>query len=89
MKYTNKEYDSTIIELKEEDNIKNYIELDEKILNGINNDFFGKDYLDKTSYIIQYPKGYSSVSYGVIENIIENKAYEFLHKCSIERVHQY
>ena len=85
MKYTNKEYDSTIIELKEEDNIKNYIELDEKILNGINNDFFGKDYLDKTSYIIQYPKGNLSVSYGVIENVIENKAYEFLHKCSTER----
>ena len=85
MKYTNKEYDSTIIELKEEDNIKNYLKLDEKILNGINNDFNGKDYLDKTSYIIQYPKGNLSVSYGVIENIIENKAYEFLHKCSTER----
>ena len=31
-KYTNKEYDITIIEIKEEDEISNYLELDENIM---------------------------------------------------------
>jgi hypothetical protein len=35
MKYTNKEYDITIIEIKEKDNIKNYLELDDNILNDL------------------------------------------------------
>ena len=33
MKYTNKEYDITIIEKKDKDNIKNYLELDDIIIN--------------------------------------------------------
>ena len=32
MKYTNEEYDITIIEIKEEDKIKNYLELDDNII---------------------------------------------------------
>ena len=32
MKYTNKEYGITIIEIKEKDNINNYLELDENIM---------------------------------------------------------
>jgi len=35
MKYTNEEYDITIIEIKEEDNINNYLELDDIIINDI------------------------------------------------------
>ena len=35
MKYTNKEYDITIIEIKEEDKINNYLELDDIIINDI------------------------------------------------------
>ena len=66
MKYTNEEIDITIIEIKKEDNIKNYLELDEKIL------------------IIQYPKGKLSVSLGIIDNIYEDKKYNFIHKCSTE-----
>ena len=46
MKYTNKEYDITIIELKEKDNIKNYLELDDNIINDLN-----EEYIDKTIYI--------------------------------------
>ena len=49
--YTNKDYDITIIELKENE-ISNYLELDEDILNEIiNNDDLNEDYIDKTIYI--------------------------------------
>ena len=35
-------------------------------------------------YIIQYPKGKLSVSYGVLDNIYEFKKYNFNHKCNTE-----
>ena len=35
MKYTNEEYDITIIEIKNEDEINNYLELEENIINDI------------------------------------------------------
>ena len=55
MKYTNEEYDITIIEIKEEDNIKNYLELDDIIINDIlNNNNKNKEYINETIYIIQY-----------------------------------
>ena len=83
IKYTNKDYDITIIEIKEKDNINNYLELDEDIINDIiNNDNKNKDYIDKTIYIIQYPEGELAVSYGVLDKIYEDKKYNFIHKCS-------
>ena len=49
IKYTNKEYDITIIEIKENDGINNFLELDDKIINGIiNNESENDDYVDKT-----------------------------------------
>ena len=64
MKYTNEEYDITIIEIKKKDGIKNYLELDNNIINEIiNNINKNKNYIDETIYIIQYPKGKLSVSY--------------------------
>ena len=60
IKYTNKEeeYDITIIEIKENDGINNFLELDDKIINGIiNNESENDDYVDKTFYVIQYPEG--------------------------------
>ena len=80
MKYTNKEYDVTIIELKEKDNINNYLKLDNKIINDIiNNDNNNNhEYIDETIYIIQYPKGKLSVSSGVLGVIFENKKYGWL-----------
>ena len=46
-KYTNVEYDITIIEIKEEDKIKNYLELDEIIINDIiNNINKNKEYIN-------------------------------------------
>ena len=85
MKYTNKEYDITIIEIKNEDEINNYLELDDNIINDIiNNNNRNDKYKDKTIYIIQYPKGELSVSYGILDNIYEDKKYNFNHKCSTE-----
>ena len=47
IKYTNDNYDVTIIEVKEEDNINNYLDLDDYILNDIlDNHNSNKDYLD-------------------------------------------
>ena len=83
MKYTNPKYDTTIIELKNRDNISKYLELDEIILNDI---LFKKNkiqkYREETIYIIQYPEGKLSSSYGIIEGIFENEMYNFIHKCS-------
>ena len=73
MCYTNKEYDITIIEIKEKDNIKNYLELDDEImkavLNDDNDDNDNFEYIKKTVYIIQYPKNELSVSFGLVDSI--------------------
>ena len=86
MKYTNKDYDITIIEIKEEDEIKSFLELDDKIINDIiNNSDENNDYIDETLYIIQYPEGQLSVSYGILQNIFVDKKYNFNHKCCTRR----
>ena len=83
MKYTNEEYDITIIELKENDEIENYLELDDTIIDDIiNNNNKNKEFIDKTIYIIQYPESELSVSYGLLDNIYSDKNYNFIHKCS-------
>ena len=85
MKYTNEIYDIAIIEIKEEDEIKNYLELDDIIIDDIlNNDNSNVEYIDKTIYIIQYPKGELSVSYGVLNKIPDDKNHDFIHQCSTE-----
>ena len=82
-KYTNAEYDITIIEIKDYDDITNYLELEDNIIDDIiNNDNSNIDYIDNTLYIIQYPEGKLSVSYGILENICVDKKYDFTHKCS-------
>ena len=63
--------------MNEEDNINNYLELDDNIINELN-----EEYIDKTIYIIQYPEGELSVSYGILDNIYIDKKYNFNHKCS-------
>ena len=88
LKYTNKYYDITIIELKESDNINNYLELDEQIINDIIVNIHNKKgndniiYINQTVYIIQYPESDLSVSYGTILNISIDKNNEFIHNCS-------
>ena len=76
MKYTNEKYDITIIELKETDEIKNFLELDDIIIDDIiNNNNKNKEFIDKTIYIIQYPESELSVSYGLLDNIYSDKNY--------------
>ena len=83
IKHTNQEYDTTIIEIKETDKIENYLELDDYILDDIINSENNNDiYIEKTLYIIQYPEGHLSASYGILETINNEKKYYFYHKCS-------
>ena len=88
IKYTNsqKEYDITIIEIKEGDKINNYLELDDNIINDLVNNNSNKnknvEYIDKTFYIIQYPEVELSVSYGLIKGIYVDKKYKFNHTCN-------
>ena len=88
IKYTNEEYDITIIEIKEKDNIdkKSFLKLDNIIIDDIlenNNKNF--QYKKQTIYIVQYPEGELSVSYGVLDKININKPFDFNHKCVTKR----
>ena len=77
--YFNKDYNLVVIELKENDNIENYLELDDDLFKN-NADII---YLDKSLYVLQYPNGDKAcVSYGLLNNI--NK-YNIYHKCSTDK----
>ena len=77
IKYTSKVYDITIIEIKKEDNINDYLYLDENI----NND---KLYLGESIYILHYSNNKNIyVSYGIINNINDKINYNFSHLCKI------
>ena len=85
IKFTNKNYDTTIIEIKETDEIKNYLELDDKIIENILNDKNNNsEFIDETIYVLQYPKGKLGVSFGILDSIPSEKKYNFFHKCSTE-----
>ena len=62
-----KDCDITIIEVKNEDGIYNYLEIDNDIINNISN----VDYKKESIYTIQYKrqKEEPSVSYGIIDEI--------------------
>ena len=82
-KYTNSKLDITIIELKlnkDEINENNIIEIDENILEK-DKEIIELEYKRKSIYILQYPKGELSVSYGIIKNIIDDK---INHYCNIK-----
>ena len=84
MYYLNVPHDIAIIEIKENDKIKNFLELDDIIINDIiYNKNKNKEFIDKTIYIIQYPESELSVSYGLLTDICkdENKN-NFNHLCS-------
>jgi len=88
MKYTNREYDIAIIEIKDSDNINNYLDLDDYIIddilkedNNINNIYKEQE---QELYIVQYTCNKLSVSYGALSRIDENINYEFYHKCSTD-----
>ena len=78
-KYTNEEYDITIIEIKENrDNIKDYFEIDENIMN----EGYNIKYIKQSIYLLQYLKEERLVSYGIIKEL--NGEYNFKHLCHTE-----
>ena len=80
--FTNREYDITLIEIKETDNINNYLELDDIIIDDIlNNNNKNMVYIDNEVYIIEYPEGKLSISSGQVTDIFEDKKYKFFHQC--------
>ena len=83
--YTNEKLDVTIIEIKEIDEISNYLELDDDIINNINlerekiSNLLKNIYSIKSIYSISYPKGKNaSVSYSQSPQLLEKK---LNHKC--------
>ena len=80
-KYTNEKCDITIIEIKKEDNINNFLSLDDKLLNNdINN--YNNIYENESLYILNYINGKDMfVSYGILNNIEDNK---IIHKCNTD-----
>ena len=82
-KYTSSKFDITIIEIKiKEDNIdiNNFLEIDEIIYK--NRLFVETALINKSIYIIHYPKGKNvKVSYGLFSNIIDN---DVNHLCCTE-----
>ena len=83
--YYNEKYDVTIIEVDENiEEIYEYLELDDNILN--NNEI--NNYIGSSIYTLQYPcyheKQKLSVSYGILKNKYEDKEYNFIHYCSTE-----
>jgi V8-like Glu-specific endopeptidase len=80
-KYTNIELDITFIEIKPNiDNINNFMELDNDI--NKDNNILELDYEKKSIYILHYPKGELSVSYGLIDYLEEAK--KLYHCCNTE-----
>lgn len=77
--YFNEQYDVTLIELNDNDDIRNFLELDDKLFKD-NSEII---YQNKSLYVLQYPHGEeASVSYGLLTSI--DKA-EIKHKCSTEK----
>ncbi len=80
IRFTNKELDVTFIEIKpDEDDIHNFLELDEDINKNSKN--IELEYRKKSIYMLHYPKGKLSVSYGLTNDIIDKKINHF---CNIE-----
>jgi len=80
IKYTNKEYDITFIELKENDGITKFLELDENIKTNVNIPYIGE-----SIYILHYPGSKNAaVSYGILKNINKENSYYFEHLCSTD-----
>ena len=76
--FTNKAEDVTIIEIEEKDNIKNFIEIDERY----NQDNIEDRCRKESLYILNYPKGDNmKVSFGLLEDIKNNNLY---HLCTTE-----
>ena len=71
--------DITIIEIKEKDNINNYLDIDERY----NKDRIKERYNNESLYVLNYPKGENMVvSYGLLNDIDNGK---ISHLCSTDK----
>ena len=78
--YFNKEYNTTIIELKEYDNINNYLELDDNLF--VNNNNMQSIFENESIYILNYFNGgKSTVSYGILNKL---NGFNIAHGCGLE-----
>ena len=76
--YFNKDYDITLIELIDEDRIKDYLELDDNLFQ----DYSEIIYKNKSIYVLHYQNGKNAnVSYGLLYNIDK---YNINHNCSTD-----
>ena len=83
IKFTNKKYDTTIIELKAEDNISDFLELDDIIVDDIISDKNKNEiFVDENIYILEYVKGELNYSTGILSNIDENNKFLLRHTCT-------
>ena len=81
--YTNNIYGISIIEIKEEDKINSYLELDYEIFDDIfeESQRYQFLYYEKTIYMLHY-LGYNiSISYGIFRDICNDVKYKFAHTC--------
>ena len=76
--FFNKDFDIALIELKQNDGIRNFLELDDNLFKEKEDIFF----VDKSIYILQYPKGKeAAVSYGQLKDFCN---YDVRHTCSTD-----
>ena len=86
--FTNKDLDITIIEITEKDEIYDFLELDEEIINNLalNNlqlECYNKNYINQSIYILNYLSGDKIMtSYGLITDI---KKHEINHNCNTDQ----
>ena len=78
--YFNKEYNTTIIELKEYDNINNYLELDDNLF--VNNNNIQTLFENESIYILNYFNGGKAIiSYGILNKL---NGFNINHGCVFE-----
>ena len=86
-KYTSKEYNTTIIEIKEDDSIKNYLELDHLIIQAIMNEKneikHTEVYMDQIFYIINNQLGVLTISQVKIRSFEKTL---FLAECNTKEI---
>ena len=77
--YFSKVYEISIIELKEKDNINDFLEID------LNEDISYEKYIDNKLYIPQYQKNQNiNIFYGLLKEIDLNNNYNFYHSCDVD-----
>ena len=86
--FTDKKLDVTFIEITEKEDINDFLELDNEIINNLSLskeqiDIFNQNYINNGIYILNYLKGEKIMaSFGLIINIKENEIY---HSCNTDQ----